>query len=100
MVVGPSSPLKTVADFVAYARANPTQATIGTTFAGSPVFMASALFMTMTGLQAPLARHSSDAAGIADLLAGKVPLRRRRRGDGGHQERQVTRARRDDVDPL
>jgi hypothetical protein len=40
--------------------------------AGSPVFMASALFKTMTGLQAPLAQHSSDAAGIADLLAGKV----------------------------
>src|SRR5262245_36880947 len=72
MVVGPSSPLKAVADFVAYAKANPTQATIGTTFAGSPVFMASALFKTMTGLQAPLAQHSSDAAGIADLLAGKV----------------------------
>src|SRR5262245_31553031 len=34
--------------------------------------MASALFKTMTGLQAPLAQHSSDAAGIADLLAGKV----------------------------
>src|SRR5262249_40228824 len=73
MVVGPSSPLKTVADFVAYAKANPTQATIGTTFAGSPVFMASALFKTMTGLQAPLAQHSSDAAGIADLLGGEIP---------------------------
>jgi len=72
MVVGPSSPLKTVADFVAYAKANPIQATIGTTFAGSPVFMAAALFKTMTGLQAPLAQHSSAAAGIADLLAGKV----------------------------
>jgi tripartite-type tricarboxylate transporter receptor subunit TctC len=72
MVVGPSSPLKTVADFVAYAKANPTQATIGTTFAGSPVFMASALFKAMTGLQAPLVQHSSDATGIADLLAGKV----------------------------
>src|SRR6516164_3137166 len=58
MVVGPSSPLKTVADFVAYAKANPTQATIGTTFAGSPVFMAAALFKTMSGLQAPLAQHS------------------------------------------
>jgi len=74
MVVGPSSPLQTVADFVAYAKANPTQATIGTTFAGSPVFMASALFKTMTGLQAPLARHSSDAAGITDLLAGRSKL--------------------------
>src|SRR6476619_3220997 len=72
MVVGPYSPLKTVADFVAYAKANPTQATIGTTFPGSPVFMASALFKTMTGLDVPLAKHPSDAAGIADLLAGKV----------------------------
>src|SRR5262249_6112427 len=72
MVVGPSSPLKTVANFVAFAKANPTQATIGTTFAGSPVFMASALFKTMTGLQAPLAQHSSDAAGHCRLPAGKV----------------------------
>src|SRR5262249_34719987 len=62
----------TVAHFVAFAKAHPTQATIGTTFAGAPVFMAAALFKTMTGLQAPLAQHSSDAAGIADLLAGKV----------------------------
>jgi tripartite-type tricarboxylate transporter receptor subunit TctC len=72
MVVGQSSPFRTVADFVAYAKSNPTQTTIGTTFVGSPVFVASALFKTMTGLQAPLAQHSSDAAGIADLLAGKV----------------------------
>jgi tripartite-type tricarboxylate transporter receptor subunit TctC len=72
MVVSPSSPLKTVADFVAYAKAHPRETTIGTTFAGSPVFMAAALFKVMTGVDVPLAQHSSDAAGIADLLAGKV----------------------------
>jgi tripartite-type tricarboxylate transporter receptor subunit TctC len=72
LVVSPSSPLKTVADFVAYAKAHAGQTTIGTTFAGSPVFMASALFKIMTGLDAPLMNHSSDAAGIADLLTGKV----------------------------
>src|SRR5262249_59056038 len=96
MVVGPSSPLKTVADFVAYAKANPTQATIGTTFAGSPVFMASALFKTMTGLQAPLAQHSSDAAGIADFLAGEGPnpLAGRRGGREGGRRGTVRRRRR------
>jgi tripartite-type tricarboxylate transporter receptor subunit TctC len=72
MVVSPSSPAKNVADFVAYAKANPTQTSIGTTFIGSPVFMAAALFKTMAGLDVPLAQHSSDAAGIADLLGGKV----------------------------
>ena len=72
MVVSPSSPLKTVVDFVAYAKAHPRETTIGTTFAGSPVFMAAALFKVMTGVDVPLAQHSSDAAGIADLLGGKV----------------------------
>ena len=33
MVVSPSSPLKTVADFVAYAKAHPRETTIGTTLA-------------------------------------------------------------------
>jgi tripartite-type tricarboxylate transporter receptor subunit TctC len=74
MVVSPSSSLKTAADFVAYAKTNPSQATIGTTFPGSPVFVASALFKTMTGLDSPLVPHPSDAAGIADLLAGKVQV--------------------------
>lgn len=72
MVVSPSSPAKNVADFVAYAKANPTQTSIGTTFVGSPAYLAAALFMTMTGVDVPLAQHSSDAAGIADLLGGKV----------------------------
>jgi tripartite-type tricarboxylate transporter receptor subunit TctC len=34
--------------------------------------MAAALFKVMTGVEVPLAHHSSDAAGIADLLGGKV----------------------------
>jgi len=72
MVVSPSSALKTVADFVAYAKAHLGETAIGTTFAGSPVFMAAALFKVMAGVAVPLAQHSSDAAGIADLLAGKV----------------------------
>jgi tripartite-type tricarboxylate transporter receptor subunit TctC len=72
MVVSPSSPAKNVADFVTYAKANPTQTSIGTTFVGSPVYLAAALFVTMTGVDVPLAQHSSDAAGIADLLGGNV----------------------------
>jgi len=31
-----------------------------------------ALFRVMTGMNVPLAQHASDAAGIADLLGGKV----------------------------
>jgi tripartite-type tricarboxylate transporter receptor subunit TctC len=74
LVVGPSSPFKTISDFVAHAKANPGATSIGTTFAGSPVFLAAALFKAMTGLEVPLAQHQSDAAGIADLLAGKVQV--------------------------
>ncbi len=74
MVVSPTSPLKSVADFIAYAKANTGQSTIGTTFVGSPVYLAAALFKIMAGLDVQLAEHSSDAAGVADLLAGKVPV--------------------------
>jgi tripartite-type tricarboxylate transporter receptor subunit TctC len=74
LVVSPSSPFKAVSDFVAYAKANPGQTNIGTTFAGAPVFLAAALFKSMAGLEVPLAQHQSDAAGIADLLAGKVQV--------------------------
>jgi tripartite-type tricarboxylate transporter receptor subunit TctC len=72
MVVSPSSPFKTVSDFIAHAKANPTQTSLGTTFVGSPVFMAAALFKVMTNLDVSLMQHSSDAAGIADLLNGRV----------------------------
>jgi tripartite-type tricarboxylate transporter receptor subunit TctC len=74
LVVSPSSPLTSVAEFVAYAKANPGQASIGTTFLGSPVFLAAALFKVIAGVDVPLAQHASDAAGVADLLAGKVPV--------------------------
>jgi tripartite-type tricarboxylate transporter receptor subunit TctC len=74
LVVSPSSPFKTVSDFIAHAKANPGQTSIGTTFAGSPVFLAAALFKSMAGLEVPLAQHQSDAAGVADLLAGKVQV--------------------------
>lgn len=72
VVVTPSSPFKTVSDFIAHAKANPSQTSIGMTFVGSPVFLAAALFKSMADLDVPLAQHSSDAAGIADLHAGKV----------------------------
>jgi tripartite-type tricarboxylate transporter receptor subunit TctC len=74
LVVSPSSPFETVSDFVAHAKANTGQTSIGTTFAGSPVFLAAALFKSMTGVESPLVQHQSDAAGIADLLAGKVQV--------------------------
>jgi tripartite-type tricarboxylate transporter receptor subunit TctC len=74
MVVAPFSPFKTVSDFTAHAKANLSRTSIGTTFAGTPVFLAAALFKSMAGLDVPLVHHPSDAAGLADLQAGKVQV--------------------------
>ena len=72
MVVSPSSPAKTVAEFIAYAKENPSKTIIGSTFVGAPPFMAAALFKVMTSIDVPQMPYPSDAAAIADLLGGKV----------------------------
>jgi tripartite-type tricarboxylate transporter receptor subunit TctC len=72
MVVSPSSTAKTVAEFIAYARANPGKLAIGSTFVGAPPFMAAALFKVMAGIDVSQTSYPSDAAAITDLLSGKV----------------------------
>lgn len=72
MVVSSSFPANNVAEFIAYAKANPTKTIIGSTFVGAPPFMAAALFKVMTSIDVPQMPYPSDAAGIADLLGGKV----------------------------
>jgi tripartite-type tricarboxylate transporter receptor subunit TctC len=69
MVVHPQFPAKSVAEFVAYAKANPGRLNIGTSGAASLV---PELFKMATGLN--LARVGGEAPALADLLGRQVDV--------------------------
>jgi tripartite-type tricarboxylate transporter receptor subunit TctC len=53
MVVNPSFPAKTVPEFIAYAKANPSKVNMGSAGVGSGTHMSGELFKMMTGLDLP-----------------------------------------------
>jgi tripartite-type tricarboxylate transporter receptor subunit TctC len=74
MAVHPSFPAKTVAEFIAYAKANPGKLTLASSFSGSPTYFAAALFKVMAGIDIPHVPYPSDAQGIGAILDGKVQV--------------------------
>jgi tripartite-type tricarboxylate transporter receptor subunit TctC len=71
MVVGPSVPAKTVAEFVAYARANPGKLNYGAGL-GTPPHLLSTLFKTQAGLDVTYVPYKGSAPSVTDLLAGQT----------------------------
>jgi tripartite-type tricarboxylate transporter receptor subunit TctC len=74
MVVHPEFPAKTVAEFIAYAKANPGKVTMASPFSGTPPHLAAALFKVMTGVDMTHKPYASDAQALVDLLDGKVQM--------------------------
>jgi tripartite-type tricarboxylate transporter receptor subunit TctC len=72
MEVNPSFPVKTVPDFIAYAKANPGKIDMATAGIGSSVHLAGELFMTMTGVQLVPVHYRSSY--VPDMLAGQVQV--------------------------
>jgi tripartite-type tricarboxylate transporter receptor subunit TctC len=69
--VGPKIPVKTVAEFIAYAKANPgTQ--YGTAGNGTSMHLAAAMFAQMTGTQLTHVAYRGSAPGINDMLGGHL----------------------------
>jgi tripartite-type tricarboxylate transporter receptor subunit TctC len=73
--VGPLVPatVKNVADFLAWAKANPAQASYGTPGAGSPPHFVAALLGKVSGTDLNHVPYRGSAPGIQDLLGGQVP---------------------------
>ena len=71
MVVGPSVPAKTVAEFVAYAKANPGKLNYGAGL-GTPPHLLSTLFKTQAGLDVTYIPYKGSAASVTDLLGGQT----------------------------
>jgi tripartite-type tricarboxylate transporter receptor subunit TctC len=75
IVVHESVPAKTLAEFIAYAKANPTKLSYGTAGAGTMTNLSGELFKQLIG--APEITHvpyKGSAPGVADLAAGHIPM--------------------------
>lgn len=76
MTVGPAVPaeVKTVADFLKWARANPTQANYGIPAAGSALHFAGMMFERLSGVEMKSIPYKGGAPLLQDLLGGQVPV--------------------------
>lgn len=72
MVVPPSLPVKSVADFIAYAKARPGQLSFATSGNGTSVHMSAELFKAMTSIDMIHVPYRGSAAAYPDLMTGKV----------------------------
>jgi tripartite-type tricarboxylate transporter receptor subunit TctC len=72
LVVHPSLPVKSVAAFLAYARANPGKLNYGSGGIGTTPFLAAELLKSMTGIDAVHVPYKGGAPALADLVAGQL----------------------------
>src|SRR5438034_248684 len=74
MVANPSLPAQTVAEFIAYAKANPGKISIGSYGTGSTSHVAGELFKMMTGTNMIHVPYRGGAPMVADLVGGQVQV--------------------------
>ena len=74
MVVNPSVPVKTVPEFIAYAKANPGKLNMTSPGNGSTPHVTGELFKMMTGINIVHVPYRSVAAGMTDMLSGQVQV--------------------------
>lgn len=74
MAVHPSVPVKTVPEFVAYAKANPGKISFGSAGNGSAVHMAGELFKMMADVDMTHVPYRGEAAALTDLLGGRLQV--------------------------
>jgi tripartite-type tricarboxylate transporter receptor subunit TctC len=74
MEVNVSVPVKTVSEFIAYAKSNPGKLKIASTGNATPGHVAGELFKMMTGVNMPHVPYRGPNAALADLLAGQVQV--------------------------
>jgi tripartite-type tricarboxylate transporter receptor subunit TctC len=70
----PSFPARTVAELIAYAKANPGKANLATPGTGTAPQVAAELLKMMTGVDIVTVRYRGTAPALIDLLGGQVQL--------------------------
>jgi tripartite-type tricarboxylate transporter receptor subunit TctC len=74
LVVHPSVPANTVAELIAYGKANPGKLNFASSGSGTSIHLAGELFKVQTGLQMTHVPYKGSAPAIQDLLGGQVQL--------------------------
>jgi tripartite-type tricarboxylate transporter receptor subunit TctC len=74
MVVNPSSPARTVPEFIAYAKANPGKLNMASAGYGTAGHMAGELFKMLAGVDIIHVPYRGAGPALADLLAGQVQV--------------------------
>src|SRR5262249_20542922 len=74
MAVHPAVPANTVAEFIAYAKANPGKVSYGSSGVGTSTHLGVELFKSMTGIQIVHVPYKGGAQSSADLVGGQVQL--------------------------
>jgi hypothetical protein len=74
MVVPADFPAKTVAEFIAYAKANPGKINMASSGNGTSVHLSGELFRSMTGIDMVHVPYKGAAPALTDMLGGRVQV--------------------------
>jgi tripartite-type tricarboxylate transporter receptor subunit TctC len=74
MEVGLAVPVKTVPEFIAYAKANPGRLNMASSGVGSSLHMSGELFKMMAGVNLTHVPYRGSVAALTDMLGGQVQV--------------------------
>ena len=74
LVVNPKAPVKTVAEFIAYAKAQPQPLTYATAGFGVPHHLYMELLKSMTGINLAPVPYRGSAPALSDVVGGHIPV--------------------------
>ena len=74
LLANPSLPVKSVAELIAYGKANPDKLSFASAGIGTPHDLFAEMFMSMTGIKIPQVRYKGSLPAINDVIAGHVPI--------------------------
>jgi tripartite-type tricarboxylate transporter receptor subunit TctC len=74
MVVNPSSPARTVAEFIAHAKAHPGKINLASSGAGASSGLFPELFRTMTGIDMVAVQYRGVGLALPDLMSGRIDV--------------------------
>src|SRR5258708_11564433 len=74
LCVNPSMPVKTVAEFVAYAKQNPGKLNFGSSGTGSFTHLAAEMFKQVAGIEMTHVPYKGAAPALTDVMSGNIQL--------------------------
>lgn len=73
LAVGPGSPAKTLQEYIAWAKARPSNGSYGVPLAGGPTHFFGVMLARATGADLTVVPYKGSAPFVSDLLGGQVP---------------------------